>query len=87
MMLRIQAERLAGLRLDLEAYRLGYQLNEERLGRYPEQWVMHPGPMIRGLEIVDEAADCERSLIEQQVRHGLAVRMALTARALEGASA
>ena len=82
MMLRIQAERLAGLHLDLDAYRAGYQLNEERLARHPEQWVMHPGPMIRGLEIVDAAADSPRSLIEEQVRHGVAVRMALVARAL-----
>ena len=82
MMLRIQAERLAGLHLDLESYRAGYQLNEERLLRSPGQWVMHPGPMIRGLEIADAAADSPRSLIEEQVRHGVAVRMALVARAL-----
>ena len=82
MMLRIQAERLAGLQLDLDTYRTSYQLNEERLARHPELWVMHPGPMIRGLEIVDAAADSARSLIEEQVRHGVAIRMALVARAL-----
>ena len=81
-MLRIQAERLAGLHLDLDQYRAGYQLDEERLARHPGQWIMHPGPMIRGLEIVDAAADSPRSLIEEQVRHGVAVRMALVARAL-----
>ncbi len=83
MMLRIQAERLAGLHLDLDSYRVSYQLNEERLARHPELWVMHPGPMIRGLEIADEAADGPRSLIEEQVHHGVAVRMALVARALQ----
>ncbi len=83
MMLRIQAERLAGLHLDLERYRGDFQLNEERLARHPELWVMHPGPMIRGLEIVDRAADGPRLLIEEQVRHGVAVRMALVARALQ----
>ena len=83
MMLRIQAERLAGLDLDLEQYRAAYQLNEDRLAAHPELWVMHPGPMIRGLEIVDAAADGPRSLIEEQVRHGVAIRMALVARALE----
>ena len=82
MMLRIQAERLAGLQLDLDAYRATYQLHAERLAQYPEMWVMHPGPMIRGLEIADTVADGERSLIEEQVRHGVAVRMALLARAL-----
>ncbi len=82
MMLRIQAERLAGLHLDLDAYRAEFQLNEERLAAYPELWVMHPGPMIRGLELDDATADGPRSLIEEQVRHGVAVRMALVARAL-----
>lgn len=82
MMLRIQAERLAGLDLDLEQYRAAYQMNEERLEAHPALWVMHPGPMIRGLEIVDAAADGPRSLIEEQVRHGVAIRMALVARAL-----
>ncbi len=80
MMLRIQAERLLGLDLNLEQYRNGYQLREGRVR--PEQWVMHPGPMIRGMEIVDAVADGPRSLIEEQVRHGLAVRMALVSRAL-----
>ncbi len=82
MMLRIQAERLAGLHLDLAEYRIGYQLSEERLAGCPALWVMHPGPMIRGLEIADAAADSARSLIEEQVRHGVAIRMALVARAL-----
>ncbi len=82
MMLRIQAERLAGLDLDLADYRSRYQLSEERLAGHPAMWVMHPGPMIRGLEIADGAADSARSLIEEQVRHGVAIRMALVARAL-----
>ena len=82
MMLRIQAERLAGLDLDLAEYRNRYQLSEERLAERSGMWVMHPGPMIRGLEIADAAADSPRSLIEEQVRHGVAIRMALVARAL-----
>ena len=82
MMLRIQAERLAGLQLDLDAYQQGFQLDEDRIERHPSLWIMHPGPMIRGLEIVDAAADSPRSLIEEQVRHGVAIRMALVARAL-----
>ncbi len=83
MMLRIQAERLAGLHLDLDSYRAGFQLDEERFAQHPDLLVMHPGPMIRGLEIVDAVAGSARSLIEEQVRHGVAIRMALVARALE----
>ena len=83
MMLRIQRERLAGLELDLPEYVRRYQLSEERLAqRAPEALVMHPGPMIRGLEIAGEVADGPQSAIEDQVRHGLAVRSALLVRAL-----
>ena len=83
MMLRIQRERLSGLELDLADYIARYQLNQERLAAYaPHALVMHPGPMIRGMEIDDGAADGPNSAIEEQVRHGLAVRMALLARAL-----
>ena len=82
MMLRIQAERLAGLDLDLDAYRAEFQLNEEALAQHPQLWVMHPLPMIRGLEMTDAVADGPRSLIEEQMRHGIPVRMALVARAL-----
>jgi len=83
MMLRIQKERLAGLELDLGDYIARYQLNGERLSSLaPTALVMHPGPMIRGLEISDEVADGPQSAIEQQVHHGLAVRSALLVRAL-----
>ena len=85
MMLRIQRERLRGLELDLEAYMAGYQLTAERLRRLaPEALVMHPGPMIRGLEIEGEVADGPQSAIEEQVRQGLWVRSALLLRALAG---
>jgi aspartate carbamoyltransferase catalytic subunit len=83
MMLRIQRERLLGLELDLADYIARYRLTEERLQRCaPEAVVMHPGPMIRGLEIQGEVADGPNSAIEEQVRHGLAVRTALLVRAL-----
>jgi aspartate carbamoyltransferase catalytic subunit len=83
MMLRIQRERLAGLELDLGDYIARYQLSEERLKACaPKALVMHPGPMIRGLEIAGEVADGPNSAIEDQVRHGLAVRTALLVRAL-----
>ena len=86
-MLRIQAERLAGLNLDLDEYKLRYQANAERMAAHAsDALVMHPGPMIRGLEITSEVADGPQSAIAEQVRHGVAVRMALLARALGAAS-
>ena len=87
MMLRIQAERLAGLQLDLEEYKSSYQLTEARLAAHaPRALVMHPGPIIRGLEITGEVADGPQSLILEQVHHGVAIRMALVLRALTLAS-
>ncbi len=86
MMLRIQRERLAGLAIDTADYILRYQLSAERLQRCaPKALVMHPGPMVRGLEIDSAAADGPQSAIEEQVRHGLAIRMALLHRALRPA--
>ena len=83
MMLRIQAERLAGLNVDLEEYKVRYQANAERLAAHaPEALVLHPGPIIRGLEITSEVADGPQSAIAEQVRHGVAIRMALLVRAL-----
>ncbi|HWG18864.1 MAG TPA: aspartate carbamoyltransferase catalytic subunit [Acidobacteriaceae bacterium] len=82
MMLRIQKERLLGTALDLGEYVARYQLNGARLARYPKLLVMHPGPIIRGLEIAGEVADSAQSAIEEQVAQGLAVRRAVLVRAL-----
>jgi len=84
MMLRIQKERLAGLELNFEDYIANYQLNAARLAENaPRALVMHPGPMIRGIEITSDVADGPQSAIEEQVRHGVAIRTALIARALD----
>jgi aspartate carbamoyltransferase catalytic subunit len=84
MMLRIQKERLAGMELDLGDYIERYQLNGERqAASAPKALVMHPGPMIRGLEIAGDVADGPQSAIEEQVAHGLAVRSALLVRAFD----
>ena len=84
MMLRIQKERLTGVHIDLGEYTTRYQLHQERLcASAPEAVVMHPGPMIRGLEITSEVADGPQSVIAEQVRHGVAIRMALILRALQ----
>jgi aspartate carbamoyltransferase catalytic subunit len=83
MMLRIQAERLAGLQVDLDEYKVRYQLNGERQARLaPEALVLHPGPIIRGLELTADVADGPRSAILQQIRNGVAIRMAVVERAL-----
>lgn len=83
MMLRIQRERLAGLELNLAEYVAGYQLTRARLAICaPAAVVLHPGPMIRGLEIEGEVADGPQSAIELQVANGLAIRRALLVRAL-----
>jgi aspartate carbamoyltransferase catalytic subunit len=83
MMLRIQAERLAGLQLDLDEYKAAYQLTGDRLRNLaPNALVMHPGPIIRGLELTAGVADGHQSVIVEQVRHGVAIRMAVVERAL-----
>jgi aspartate carbamoyltransferase catalytic subunit len=83
MMLRIQKERLAGVHIDLDDYTARYQLHQERLqASAPEAIVMHPGPMIRGLEISSQVADGPQSVIAEQVTNGVAIRMALIYRAL-----
>ena len=83
MMLRIQAERLAGVQIDLAQYKDAYQLTGQRLSAHaPEALVMHPGPIIRGLELTAGVADGRQSAILEQVRHGVAIRMAVVERAL-----
>jgi aspartate carbamoyltransferase catalytic subunit len=88
MMLRIQAERLAGLRLDLDEYKAQYQLTGQRLAEHaPKSIVMHPGPIIRGLEITAGVADGPQSAILEQVTNGVAIRMAVLERSLTSATA
>jgi len=85
MMLRIQAERLAGLQLDLDEYKAMYQLTGQRLAEHaPDAVVMHPGPIIRGMEITAGVADGPQSAILEQVTNGVAIRMAVMERALAG---
>ncbi|MGN6204077.1 aspartate carbamoyltransferase catalytic subunit [Humibacter sp.] len=78
MMLRIQAERMnAAFFPNTREYSRTWGLDAERLARLrPDTMVMHPGPMIRGLEISAAAADSPRSLVRDQVASGVSVRMA-----------
>ncbi|MEN9580573.1 MAG: hypothetical protein RJA70_3582 [Pseudomonadota bacterium] len=79
MMLRIQTERLGGVYFPtLREYSKFFCLNRARLAlANPDALVMHPGPMNRGVEISDDVADHERSLVLDQVEAGVAVRMAV----------
>jgi aspartate carbamoyltransferase catalytic subunit len=86
MMLRIQAERLSGLQLDLDEYKASYQLTGQRLAAHaPAAIVLHPGPIIRGMEITAGVADGPQSTILEQVTNGVAIRMAVMERALVAA--
>ena len=83
MVLRIQKERLASLQLNVDDYIANYQLTAERLGLAKRDAIlMHPGPIIRGMELSGELADMPQSTILDQVHNGVAVRMAILARAL-----
>lgn len=83
MMLRVQKERLAGLAIDIDEYVRGYQLDARRLAlAHKDAILMHPGPMVRGMELTDDVADGRQSVIREQVGNGVVVRMALLMRAL-----
>ena len=77
--LRIQLERQrAGLYPSLREYARVHGVTRERLRRAkPNVVVMHPGPMNRGVEIAQDVADGENSVILEQVTNGVAVRMAV----------
>ena len=80
MMLRLQLERMSGAFVpSTREYFHRYGLNLEKLSRAKEDViVMHPGPMNRGVEIASELADdLNRSVIQEQVEMGVAVRMAV----------
>jgi aspartate carbamoyltransferase catalytic subunit len=79
MMLRIQKERMGQADLpDADRYFAQYGLTPERLSHArPDAIVMHPQPMNRGVEIDSEVADGPQSVIRDQVRNGVAVRMAV----------
>jgi aspartate carbamoyltransferase catalytic subunit len=87
MMLRVQAERMhGGFFPSSREYAIGYGLSERRLAMLPEHAVvLHPGPMVRGMEIAPEVADSPRAAVLEQVRNGVHVRMAVLYHLLAGA--
>jgi aspartate carbamoyltransferase catalytic subunit len=86
MMLRVQTERMHGEFFpSAREYAISYGLTEARLGLLPEHAVvLHPGPMLRGMEIAYSVADSPRAAITEQVRNGVHVRMAVLYHLLAG---
>ena len=83
MLLRLQKERLAGQKIRLQDYIARYQMTSARLKlARRDAIVMHPGPIIRGLELTAEVADGPQSVIVDEVQNGVPTRMAILARAL-----
>ena len=87
MMLRVQAERMhGGFFPSAREYAIGYGLSEDRAKLLPgHATVLHPGPMIRGMEIAPAVADAPNSAVLAQVRNGVHVRMAVLYHLLAGA--
>src|SRR4051812_276313 len=79
MMLRVQRERMNAAFFPTEReYARRYGLDGDRMARMPEHAiVMHPGPMVRGMEITAEVADSERCTVVEQVANGVSIRMAV----------
>jgi aspartate carbamoyltransferase catalytic subunit len=74
--LRMQRERMSGSFVpSLREYAARYQIDGRRLA--PNQFLMHPGPVNRGVELAAEVIDSPQALITQQVESGVVVRMAI----------
>jgi aspartate carbamoyltransferase catalytic subunit len=89
MMLRVQRERMSlaggGFFPSAREYSRRYGLDSRRMATLQDHTlVMHPGPMIRGMEITADVADSDRSVIVEQVTNGVAVRMAVLYLLLSG---
>jgi aspartate carbamoyltransferase catalytic subunit len=85
MVLRLQKERMEAGLIHLQDYIAHYQVTEKRLRKAkPQALLLHPGPMNRDIELEGTLADSERSLVNRQVRNGVAVRMAVLYHLLVG---
>ena len=78
-LLRLQAERGSGDYVPtMREYSAGYALTARRaLQLPPDAIILHPGPMVRGVEIASEVAELPSARITDQVGNGVAVRMAV----------
>ena len=81
--LRMQRERMSESFVpSIREYAARFQIDARRLG--PRQLLMHPGPVNRGVELAPEVVESPNSLITEQVRSGLVVRMAVLYELLAG---
>ncbi|WP_295642038.1 aspartate carbamoyltransferase catalytic subunit [uncultured Corynebacterium sp.] len=89
MMLRVQAERMnGGFFPSHREYATRYGMSRARLAKLNDSAiVMHPGPMLRGMEINDDVADDPRTVVLDQVTAGVQVRMAVLFKLLVGTDA
>jgi len=87
LMLRVQAERMnGGFFPSAREYSVLYGLSEKRASKLADHAVvLHPGPMLRGMEIASSVADSTQSAVLQQVSNGVHVRMAVLFHLLVGA--
>ena len=87
LMLRVQAERMnGGFFPSVREYSVRYGLSDRRQAMLPgHAVVLHPGPMVRGMEIASSVADSSQSAVLQQVSNGVHVRMAVLFHVLVGA--
>jgi aspartate carbamoyltransferase catalytic subunit len=86
MLLRVQAERMHGAFFpSAREYSISYGLSQGRAEMLPEHAVvLHPGPMLRGMEIASSVADSPRAAITEQVRNGVHMRMSVLYHLLAG---
>ena len=86
MMLRVQRERMKDAFFpSAREYSRRYGIDARRMSALQDHaLVLHPGPMIRGMEISADVADSDRSVIVEQVSNGVAVRMAVLYLLLSG---
>jgi aspartate carbamoyltransferase catalytic subunit len=78
-LLRVQAERGSGEFVpSLREYTADYGLTARRAAMLqPGAFILHPGPIVRGVEIASEVAELPAALITEQVSNGVAIRMAV----------
>lgn len=86
LMLRVQAERMnGGFFPSVREYSVRYGLSDRRQAMLSDHAVvLHPGPMVRGMEIASSVADSSQSAVLQQVSNGVHVRMAVLFHVLVG---
>lgn len=83
MSLRVQQERLAGKQISVQDYIERYQIDSRRMIlAKPDAILLHPGPIIRGMELTSDVADGPQSRVLEQVANGVKMRMAILATAL-----